>query len=70
MSFLALVEVVERLPSLWFGLCGSVAGLCATLETSSFFQLVLRSSDAPFTYLHVAFLLGGVTPMPATLGSP
>jgi hypothetical protein len=70
MPSLALVEVIKRLPSLYFESCGSVARPCIFLETSSFFQLVLRPSVVPIACLCAAFLLGAATPMPVTMDSP
>jgi hypothetical protein len=69
MPSLALVEVVERLPSLWSRSCGSVAGPCVAMETSSFFQLVTRPLPVLVSYLCVAFLLGSATPIVGTLDS-
>jgi hypothetical protein len=69
MPSLALVEAVERLPSLYSESCGSIAGPCATMETSSLFRLVIRPSTALVTYLHASLLLGATTPMIETMGS-
>jgi hypothetical protein len=69
MSSLALVEVIERLPSLYFESCASVVGPCVVIKTSSFFQLVLRPLVVPVTYRCAAFLLGAATPMPVTMDS-
>ena len=69
MPSLALVEVVEILPSLWFRSCGSVVGSCATLETSSFFQLVFSPSAAPVACLPATLLPWYVNPMPITQDS-
>jgi hypothetical protein len=69
MPSLALVEVIERLPSLWSGSCGSVVGPCVSLETSSFSRLVTRPLVSPVTYLHVASFLGATTPILVTMDS-
>jgi hypothetical protein len=67
MTFLGLVEVVGRIPSLYFATCVLVFGRCVVLEIFSFFWLGSRPSTAPVAYLCVAFILGVVPPMPATL---
>jgi hypothetical protein len=67
MPSLALVEFIERLPSLWSRSCGSVAGSCVVLETFSFFQLVLRTSTTPVVCLRASLLLGAATLAPVTL---
>jgi hypothetical protein len=69
MPFLGLVEVVGRLPSLYFVACVLVVGWCTVMEISSFFRLGSRPSAAPVAYLHATLLLGSVPPMPTTLDS-
>jgi hypothetical protein len=69
MSFLGLVEVVGRLPSLYFAVCVLIVGRCVVLEISSLFRLGSRPSAASVAYLRVALLLGVVPPMLATLDS-
>jgi len=69
MPSLALVEAIERLPSLYYESCGSIAGPCTALETSSFFRLVTRPSTVLVKYLHATLLLGVATPMLVTLDS-
>jgi hypothetical protein len=67
MPSLTLVEVVEILPSLWSVLYGFVVRPRVSLETSSFFQLVLRPSIAPVVYLRAALFPEATTPTPVTL---
>ena len=69
MPSLSLVEVIERLPSLWSRSCGSNVGSCVAMETSSSFRLVTRPLATPITYFHVALLLGATTPTLVTLDS-
>jgi hypothetical protein len=69
MPFLALVEVVERLPLLHCEACESVVGLCVTLETSSFSLRVTGSSTTLVDFRRCTLPLGSVTPIYAILGS-
>jgi hypothetical protein len=69
MISLGVVEVIERLPSLYFAACVPVVGWCVVLEIASFFQLGSRPSTVPVAYLHVSLLLGVVPLMYAIMGS-
>jgi hypothetical protein len=69
MLSLGVVEVIERLPSLYFAACVPIVGRCIVLEIASFFQFGSRPSVVPVAYLHVALLLGVVLLMSAILGS-
>jgi hypothetical protein len=67
MPFLGLVEVVGRLPSLYFAVYVPVVGLFIVLRTSSFFQLGSKYLSAPVACMHATFLLGSMPPMYAIL---
>jgi hypothetical protein len=69
MPSLPLFEVIERIPSLYSKLCGSVVGPCTSHETSLSFRLVKRPSAVPVMYLHVASLLGATTPILVNMDS-
>jgi hypothetical protein len=69
MPFLGLVEVIGRLPSLYFAACVPIVGQCVVLEISSFFRLGSRPSATPVAYLRATLLLGVVPPMLGTLNS-
>jgi hypothetical protein len=69
MISLGVVEVIERLPSLYFASCVPIVGRCVVLEIASFFLLGSRPSAVPVAYLHVTLLLGTVLLMSVILGS-
>jgi hypothetical protein len=69
MPSLTLVEVIERITSLYFGSCGSVVGRCIAHETSSSDRLVIGLSTALVMYMRDALLLGAATPIYAILDS-
>jgi hypothetical protein len=69
MLSLRVVEVIERLPSLYFVACVPIVGWCVVLEIASFFQLGSRPLVAPVAYLHVALLLGAMLLMSGIMGS-
>ena len=70
MPFLALVEVVERLPLLYSRVCVLVVGSCVSLETSSFSQLVTRPLATIVTCLLVVVRVGVATLTPVNMDFP
>jgi hypothetical protein len=67
MPFLALVELIERLPLIYSEACVLVAGPCIALETSSFSRLVTMPSAVLVTCLSVSLRVGAATLMPITM---
>jgi hypothetical protein len=69
MPFLALVEVIEKLPLLYSEACESAIGLCISLENYSFYLPVIGCSVVPVEFWHCTSPLGDTTPIYAILGS-
>ena len=67
MPFLALVEVIERLPLIYSRVCVLSTGSCVALETYSFSQLVTRTLDALVTFLPAVMRVGVGTLTPIIL---
>ena len=69
MLSLGVVEVVERLPSLYFATCVPIVGGCIVLEIASFSQMGSRPLAVHVAYLHVTLILGVVLLMSTIFGS-
>ena len=67
MPFLELVEVVEILPLLYFGVCVLAARSCVAMETYSFSQLVTRTLATLVMCLPTVVHVGVATLMPVIL---
>ena len=67
MPFLALVEVIERLPLLYSEACVLATGPCISLEDSLFTRLVTRPSTVLVMCLLAALCVGAAILTPVTL---
>jgi hypothetical protein len=70
MPFLALVEVIERLPLIYSRVCVLSTGSCVALETYSFSQLVTRPLATLVICLPTAMCVGAATLMLVILDFP